>query len=80
MGQVQREERHSAAWPAIRLESIRRTTSPTGYLLVDYCVIGSASSPSRTTAQRCTVRSRFAMPEGSPAGAVPDVTLATAAS
>jgi dihydrofolate reductase len=26
--------------PAIRLESIRSTTSPTGYLLVDYCVIG----------------------------------------
>ena len=26
--------------PAIRLESIRSTTSPTGYLLVDYRVIG----------------------------------------
>jgi hypothetical protein len=26
--------------PAIRLESIRCTTSPTGYLLVDYRVIG----------------------------------------
>ena len=26
--------------PAIRLESIRSTTSPTGYLLVDYSVIG----------------------------------------
>src|ERR1022692_4408273 len=26
--------------PAIRLESIRSTTSPAGYLLVDYCVIG----------------------------------------
>ena len=26
--------------PAIRLESIRSTTSPTGYLLTDYRVIG----------------------------------------
>jgi hypothetical protein len=26
--------------PAMRLESIRSTTSPTGHLLVDYCVIG----------------------------------------
>jgi dihydrofolate reductase len=26
--------------PLIRLKSIRSTTSPAGYLLVDYCVIG----------------------------------------
>jgi dihydrofolate reductase len=33
--------------PAIRLESIRSTTSPTGYLLVDYRVIGGSSSESK---------------------------------
>jgi dihydrofolate reductase len=33
--------------PAIRLESIRSTTSPTGSLLVDYRVIGEASSASK---------------------------------
>ena len=37
--------------PAIRLESIRSTTSPTGYLLVDYRVIGQARAPSRTAEQ-----------------------------
>ena len=33
--------------PAIRLESIRSTTSPTGSLLVDYRVIGDSSSASK---------------------------------
>jgi dihydrofolate reductase len=33
--------------PAMRLESIRSTTSPTGYLLVDYRVLGQAATPAQ---------------------------------
>jgi dihydrofolate reductase len=35
--------------PAIRLEQIRSTASPAGYLLADYRVTGQASSPSWTS-------------------------------